>query len=274
MKRILQERRKAGARLDEYVRHLHKVQPCGYSLHDLIDLYEAVGPVNHVINFDIDLVDGIPETDTRRHLGAISKLTAAGSAISDFNNNSLRGVGLAEYSAEVRRQVQPALNDCVTALEKVISSAAPVSARIGSEAPAAIGELGELREMIRVFRQGTETEPLVLQILRHDAGAALAYYDRKEGLEREAQQLLSTWQAEFLSADVQSWRERHAAAGRRFFGKASAMAGVVSELQSHANVPLTYEQIPGAFWMHSNSIRSGWKPLRAIGRHCRRKRMH
>lgn len=234
------------AKLDEYSVHLYQIHHCGYSLHDLIDLYESVREVPVQIDFDERKVGSISKEDVLKHPAAISGLIAAGSVINDDERSRLGEVGLADYSSEVRNRVKSAAADYQSALEKVRITGDEVCSLIGTKAPESLEDLSNLSKVLEVFDQARDTAPLLLDVLGLDAGTADAFYQKDADLKQKKQALLQSWKTEYLSESPEYWRDRCRAAEKKFFGKSSAMAAVVSDLQKYAVSSISWGDISPA----------------------------
>ena len=234
------------AKLDEYSKHLYHVHHCGYSLHDLIDLYESVRDLPNQIDFDEKQVGSISGEDVRKHPAAISGLIAAGSVITDEERTQLDGVGLADYSSELRNRVKFVTAAYQSALEKVRNAGNEVCSMIGMKTPESLEDLSSLSKVLAVFDRARDTDPLLLDVLSLDPDTADAFYQKDADLNKKKQTLLQNWKPEYLSESPEYWRERCHAAEKKFFGKSSAMATVVSDLQKYAVSSISWGDISSA----------------------------
>lgn len=232
-------------KLDEYSKHLHQVRTCGYSLHELIDLYESVGKVKAPIYFDPDRVDAIQKEDVRRHINAISRLTAAGSTVVNFRKNPLAGIGLAEYNAEVRKQIHSVVRDYENSLKNALASAAEICQYFSSQTPVTISDLIRFQDILVIYRKNIGLDPFLMNIDSLSSPELEDYYDRQDRLAAKMDSVLRKWKPEFLDTNLSIWRNKHAAAAKKFFGKTSAMNAITAELQSYALIQISYDAIPG-----------------------------
>lgn len=231
-------------KLDRYGAHLYKMHPCGFSLRGLIDRYEAVGPVDHPVAFAPDQVRDLSQEVISRHVNALDRLTAAAVLLPDLTAGPLASLGLADYNAEARRQVKPLTQAYRTALEALQTAGGALTQALGLDPMPTPQEPQDLTLALDIYGQVKAADPFLREATNLTSPALEAVYDLQDQAALKDQAALAVWKPEFLETDPAQWQEKHAAAGRKFFGKASAMAAVTAELQTYALVPLTYEAIP------------------------------
>ncbi len=231
--------------IDGYAEHLHHKYNCGYSLHELIALYETVRDVEKIVQFDRDKVGNLTKDDIKAHIPLIGQLTAAGEAVSGgIAGNKLIGVGLTAYSAEVRSQLKSVAEQYLKALSKAKEAGDKVAGIVGSDSPKNQADLSGLSSIIVLYQEKRGTEPLMLQLLKIGTSEAYGYFDKKEKISAVEMVLLNDWKYEFLEMDMNAFLAKHEAAGKKFFGKAGAMAQITAEIGAYANRELTYGEIP------------------------------
>ncbi len=116
------------SQLDRYGEHLHKTQPCGYTLRELIDRYETVSGVTEPIPFDVASAATITKETLKEHVPLLKQLIAAGSAVDGLITTPIRQVGLTEYSFTLRQNLKnqvDAYRSAVSSLMKAGSELAP-----------------------------------------------------------------------------------------------------------------------------------------------------
>lgn len=232
-------------KIDGYAEHLHQRHNCGYSLRELIALYETVRDVEKIVRFDRDRVGELTKDDLKAHIPLIGQLTAAGGAVSGgIAGNKLIGVGLTAYSAEVRSQLKRVAEQYQMALSRAKEAGDRVAGIVGSNSPKNQADLSGMSSLVVLYQEKRGTEPLLLQLLKTGTSEAYGYFDKKETDTAVEMVLLNDWKPEFLKMDMNTFLAKHEAAGKKFFGKAGAMAQITAEIQAYANRQLTYEQIP------------------------------
>ena len=236
---------KAGrAKLDGYVQHLHTVHNSGYSLHDLIDMYETVRDAKTFVPFNAREAGSLSREDVRRHLPLLSKLIIAGEAVGDIKGNPLREIKLTSYSADVRSGIRREVEEYESALYDLQKSSTVVSALPGMGQPLRRQDYEKLDQILAFYLDKREAEPALLDLLQKDSEAVRAYLEKEDSLQKWKEVLLGIWKEDFLNVDLNSILARHELAAKKFFGKASAMAAVTAEVQAYARNPVTYDMIP------------------------------
>ena len=235
----------AREKIDGYAEHLHMRHNCGYSLRELIALYETVRNVEKFVRFDRDKVGEITNNDIKAHLPLIEQLTAAGEAVvGGILGNKLAGVGLTSYSAEVRSRLRRVAEEYQTSLMAARDAGNKVADVVGSAKPENQADLNAMQSLLKLYQEKKGTEPLLLKLLKTGTTEAYEYFDKVERFRAEETSLLNDWQSDFLKMDMGSILAKHDAAKKKFFGKSGAMAQVTSEVQAYCKMPITFEQIP------------------------------
>ncbi len=232
------------AKLDGYAKHLHTTYEGGYSLRELIDLYETVRDSEQDVPFDPTEAGKLTRDQIKKHSALITQLTAAGEGMGTASRKSFVGIGLTAYSAEVRGSLRRDANDYISALESLRIAGTRLAEIFKMDPPKNKSDLASLERMLTLYAEGKGTNPLVLKLLNSDSSFAYRYFDEEDKVTEQKVRMLKIWKEDFLNRDIQPILARHEAAGKKFFGKGSAMSAVVSEVQPFANINVTYEQIP------------------------------
>jgi hypothetical protein len=232
------------AKLDGYAKRLHTAHTCGYSLRELIDLFETVRDVEQPIEFDRHEAGKLSKEQIRSHTYLIGRLIAAGEAVGNIASHPLMSVGLASYSSEVRDSLREYTDAYLSALESVQEKGKAAANILGIETPRTKAELFAVRNLIDAYNYGKNTDTALLSVLNCDSSISYDFYDLRDAVSNKAAALRSIWKPEFLTMDMSVFLAKHEAAGKKFFGKASAMAAVTNEVQQYALTGISYEQIP------------------------------
>ncbi|MDO5475873.1 MAG: DUF4011 domain-containing protein, partial [Eubacteriales bacterium] len=251
------------AKLDGYARQLHAVHNCGYSLHDLIDLYESVRDSEKVIRFNSYEAGSLSREDVRRHLSLLSKLVTAGEAVGNIKENELKDVRLTSYSAEVRSGVRRETDNYKEALCALQESSKEACALLGKEQqPLTRRDYEELAGVLVLYLDSRAEEPALFDMLNKHREEVLVYLKKEDALQKWKEALLGIWNEKFLNVDMNAVLAKHEQAAKKFFGKASAMSAVTAEVQAYARKPVTYEQIPSLL-LPVQGFQEEWKAHRA-----------
>lgn len=240
----LQKAAASRAKLDGYAKHLHAVHNSGYSLRDLIDLYETVRDEAQMIRFDSYEAGQLSREQIGRHLSLLGQLSAAGDAVGNIKGHPLTGVGLTSYGAEVRGAMRSYSMQYSDALKDLMLAAEKTCAILTMDRPQKREDYIRLENTLKLYNEHKEAKPVLYDLLEAYGAETEAYYQAEEEVQAEELRLLRCWKKEFLTQNMSAYKAKHEAAGRKFFGKGAAMAAVVSELQAFASEPMTYESIP------------------------------
>jgi len=235
------------SRLDGYAGRLHAVHHSGHSLHQLIDLYETVRDTDRVIRFTDKDAAPITREDMKRHPSLISQLTAAGSVIPERNREILSGIGLQSYSADVRMSLRRTAEAYQSILDKVRICGEKTAEILGQERPVSRMQYSELHDLLTAYfawKETMERNPALAGVLIDGSEELSVYYNRLQDLTLEDERQQKIWKTEFLGMNMQTFRTKHESAGRKFFGRASAMTSITAEIQKYAKVQITYDLIP------------------------------
>ncbi len=232
------------AKLDGYASHLHAVRRCGYSLRDLIDLYETVRDEEKIIRFDVKEAGQLSREQMERHIPLLEQLSAAGSAVGDTGSHLLFGVGLTSYGADIRSAVRRAALQYQDALMEVKTAGIQCAGLLGMESPKGKEDYAHLVLAREHYTELKNAEPDCFDEIEKYRSDIETWFDTEKNLRTEEARLLGNWKKEFLTQNMKVYLEKHDAAGKKFFGKAAAMSAVESELQRYSLEPVTFETIP------------------------------
>ena len=232
------------AKLDGYAKHLHAVHNSGYSLRDLIDLYETVRDEEKMIRFDTYEAGQLSREQINRHLSLLGQLSAAGDAVGEINGHPLTGVGLTSYSADVRSAMRRESMQYRDALKDLKIAAEKTSVFVGMDQPQQRDDYVRVANILQLYYDRKDSKPALFDLLEDCTSEIEAYYNAAQDLQAEEAGLLGNWKKDFLSQNMALYLSKHDAAGKKFFGKGAAMSAVVSELQAYALQPLSFDTIP------------------------------
>jgi len=232
------------AELDRYMQHLHQTRTCGYSLYELIDLYETTSEQDQTVPFSRDEVREMTNDQIRSHKSLIGKLTAAGDDVRDPLHHPLRSVELDNYSFAIRTKVEETVNAYLKAAEAMKAAAAQLAENCGRPVPDTTGGYGELLRYADCAVKVQDTGAAELWLTGGDSKKIRKYLEAHETVEKEKQEFLKSWKEEFLNADMAALIRRCEAAEKKLIGKGAAMKGIVSELQGMAKKTVSPEMVP------------------------------
>lgn len=243
-KETLEKAGVARSRLDSYEGHLHEIRQSGFSLRELIDLYENLRDNESMIRFDSVDVDSLTNGQIRSHAPRIKHMIAAGSIIRNISASPLRPVHITEFTANLRQNGAIAAKAYKESLRN-LCAVAPETAKILSFTEnVSFQSLQKLDEMAGFcLGQGGSIDESRL-LMEADVKAILAYYNNEDVIAQEEERMLSNWKPEFLSLKMGTFREKYDTASRKLFGKGNAIESVRQEIQYYSSEPVIAEQIP------------------------------
>ncbi|MBP3871523.1 MAG: DUF4011 domain-containing protein [Faecalicoccus sp.] len=231
-------------KLDNYARHLHDVKRSGYSLRNLIDLYETVRNEKSMIHFDPYEAGKITKEQIVRHPGFIGQLTAAGHGIEDIKESRLKEIGLTSFNAEIRTTLYKLLKQYDTDLSNIQVTSKKAASLLKVENPTEKQDFTQLYQLIELFFRQKNNKSVPLEVLKNNQSAVLSYFAEAKDFQTQERNLLRLWRSEFLSMDISSFLTKYDVAGKKLFGRANAINAIVAEIQRYSLQPITYEMIP------------------------------
>ena len=117
--------------LDSHVERLHKVQPCGWSIYDCFVQYSAIGNVKEC-DFDNQYIADLTPSIFREHSEAVENYSSV-SGIEAVKSNTLKEIGLLEYSPMLREEIKKEANGILPHINQLHETASLLTVIIGNE---------------------------------------------------------------------------------------------------------------------------------------------
>ncbi len=102
--------------LDSYASKLHRIQPCGFTLHDLINEFEEYRNAPDIPAFSRDYVEGLNRAALEENIILLERLVAAARAVNHPHDHPLSTVGITVYTQQLRNDLQNKVNTYKNAL--------------------------------------------------------------------------------------------------------------------------------------------------------------
>lgn len=240
LKQIKEERKI----LDDYSAHLHKVYPCGYSVHQLIDMYEQASAAPRMINFDSDEVETMTREKIKSHRSLLGKLVAAGNAVGDIRNHPLKDVSLDIYSPTMRFELQGKLKEYEDIIHRLKTLGERIANAYGLVVPTTLDQNEKNCLVIDYWNDLTEQLPNLRIYLSANPENVRKAILSQEKYRKEKEKILQIWKPSFLNKNIQEYIDRYNAAQKKLIGGKKQIVEIFNELQSYACVPLRSEKIP------------------------------
>jgi len=241
---VLSQMKLRRGRLDGYREHLHEARKCGYSLRELIDLYEGVRGSKEEIRFNPYAVRELTSDMVKKHISRIEQLTAAGSNLVHIADSPLRGIGVTSYTTELRAGLSVLPDAYSKELNCLKESVRGITEILTVSPPMSRSDYRALDDFcLFCLKEGPALQK-ANEILHSDSARLHEEYARWEPLQREKEFLLTIWQEPFLSMNMEDWLNQYAAAEKKFFGKGAALESLRRNLQTYAVIPVKTDNIP------------------------------
>lgn len=244
----LKEISKRKEELDEYVKALHEPQPCGLSLRQLIDEYEAMPEDVPRIKISDEFLDGCDAKNLQECKQLIGELVTEGKRIGHPHDAKFTYVRTGEYSQSMRKALEDGLDDCKDASQSLRKAAESASEAFETTQPNAYQDWVEMLELSVALLDAKNIPTFFMEAPSLDAlfAAPREYLIAKEEFEAYKQNLLSKWKLEFFDLDPSEIYKRHEAAVSKLFGKTKALEELCSELNAYAVSDAKFENAPEA----------------------------
>ncbi len=247
--------------LDAYANAIHKQRDFGKSLRELIDIYETVPDVKNdanadiiaSVNFDKDYVKDLKSSDLDAHVRNLELLVAAGTAITHPHNHPLVNVVQDSYSQQIKFDLSGNLSLLVKELQKEDELGKKLLKIADLEEATSLEQWNELQEFAKVLILSKEIPDFIKNSsdglnncdLDKEFLIASNFLEKKEALNKSAQNVTTNWNANFLRLNMQDFKNKYEAAKDKFFlFKGKALKEVANELQQFANFTVDVEKIP------------------------------
>ena len=231
--------------LNRYATQLHMKRSCGMSLFQLISGYIKQDPEVKPIRFSYNEVKDITRAEFSEMTHNVSRLIRIGRQIGSPHNHPLRCVVERTYAQSMRSELPALAQDLRAALEAKRDAGAKYADIVGVSMPVTAEDWAKLTDTAKLV-VGAETIPDYLkdkkaqQILND----ALKHIGAREKLDKRKQDLLSTWNDNFLRLDMTVYENALRQASQKLFGQAKAVQAVVDEINGYAKTTLTADKIP------------------------------
>ena len=231
-------------KLDDYALRLHQKQPCGFTLRELIDAYSCEPEDAPYISFRKDAAAALSAEDIRSHIPLIEQLLAARKGLDETALSLMGEIGLSSYDGEIRGALGARTEAYRDALEQTAAAAGRAAGLLNLAAPETMTDLAMLAQRVSGIHALAASSRDVPDISKIDTEGASRYFAEKTPLEIRHNELLKLWAPEFLQKDPADYRNRLAAAQKKFLGRGKAVSRVMNELESYAHRPLSESEVP------------------------------
>ena len=241
--------------LNEVMNELHKTRPCGYSLYDLVGMYESYsnGPTYELTIPDSLIEQTTPERFVQYH-NVLNNCVVAAKACGDVVRNPFRLFSSREYNAMLRDDISTALKNFLNALSPVGDYYRYYAQKLNYTNAGQYSSVPVMTELLTLTLTTPYLSGEILCGSPVDNADAVVRELIEKGRELTAQreQLLTTYQPEMLTYDYKDALERLNKAEKSFFlFRGGKVKDVVREINSkvkpESGISLTKETVPELF---------------------------
>lgn len=242
----IQDIRKMREELDAYMKALHRKRRFGRSIRQLIDTYELIPEQNTSVRFDHAYVSILTESDLDHQRHSLERLVAAGKEIGHPHNHPLQTVHKLEYSQRLKFDLESVIRQYMDSLSKLQTYVTDFAELLGLETPVSEREWKALID----YAQGVIILESIPSFLRQSDSVECEftvpelYLSKQQEFEKKKTDMLRNWNENFLSIDMNIYRDKYDQANKKFFGKGKALEALRSELQTFASFIVETERIP------------------------------
>lgn len=232
--------------LDQYAAGLHKPQPCGKTLFDIVGIYEENAAAPDIAPFSPAFTKSLTPPKLEAQTIVTERLAAAATAIGHPHAHPLQSVCCTEYSQNIRYSLPGAIDGyrrSLQALEAAVEgfcAAAGETPRKDQESLARFSgiarELLTWRSLPRAWAQAEDCRAYLLQVEE-----MAKHYHNASGLRGK---LSANWKAEFLTQDGNALAEQwDTAAGKWVLSRMMGQNSLTRRLNVYAKSPIPKEKL-------------------------------
>lgn len=236
--------------LGRYAQALHRPQPCGATLFELVDQYEKNCTASDLRPFAQEFLEHTGPAELERQLTAVERMIAAAKAVGHPGGHSLRPVQCVQYSQKLRMELPETVSAYEQALEKLEPAVELCAGSMEQPVPETLSRIRNLAEVVRVLLPWVglpaswAKETGISQYLTGVEEMAEHFLKAK----RLRSQLSQTWNAGFFELDGQALLEEYNTVNAKWFlPKLLGMNGLVKRLAACSAAPVSKEQLPEVF---------------------------
>lgn len=236
--------------LGRYAQALHRPQPCGATLFELVDQYEKNYAASDLRPFAQELLEHAGPAELERQLTAVERMIAAAKAVGHPRGHPLRPVQCVQYSQKLRMELPEAVSAYEQALKDLEPAVELCAGVMGQPVPEMLSQLQHLAEVSRALLPWTlwpapwAGEEAISRYLT-ETGEMAEHFQRAKNLRG---QLAQTWNAGFFELDGQALLEEYNAVNAKWFlPKLLGMNRLAKRLAAYSAAPVPKEQLPEAF---------------------------
>lgn len=241
----IQDIRNMKNNLDSYVEKIHERRAFGKSLRELIDIYETIPDDVVELRFSKEYASTVSQDDLDNHKRILSQLIAAGQGIGHPHNHPLCAVGQTTYTQTLKMELDECVSGYISALTDLKDTAEALCGYLNLQVPATKKDWEYTLNCAKSVISAEEIPGFLLESknIDQDFDYPITYLKEKRDVDARKDSLLSFWNDTFLYMDMNVYKNKYNEANKKFFGKAKAVSGVISEIQGFSKGTVTPENV-------------------------------
>lgn len=242
-KEKLEENLRMREELDDYAKALNRKRENGFTLRELIALYEGFSDdINTIILRGIDTIE-LTRDRIEECVSLVDQYMEAYDRVRDPESSPFSFVNETEYSQSFRLAVEEAVSDYRDSIDQFESNSLKMVQLFGRQNPATKADYSDLVDEIRsILSVSIQTESTDISL--DDAfSRVMTYLKNKRDVDASTAQMNALWNDTAYQFDFSSVVQEYGLASKKIFGKAKAIEGVRSKVQYIAKFPLDLDKL-------------------------------
>lgn len=234
-----------GWALDGYAETMNSRHVCGYSLRELLDIYEDFREYPDFPIQGID-ADSITSVILRQRRDMVAELIAAGRSVGHPKDSPLSSVRKTIFCEDLREKSENISAEGKGHLEKFRDTLEKFVTLLELNIPVAEDEIIQMISIAEFVSELRDVPSFLL--LKNDAGPILTqlreYISGADAFAGKDLTMSGKWNQEFLHADMDAYLEEYNAVRSKLFFRDRAMKEFLVKLGAFANIELKEKEIP------------------------------
>ncbi len=234
-----------GRALDSYSATMNSRHVCGYSLRELLDIYEEYREYPEFPMRGID-ADSVTSVILKQRRDLVRRLIDAGKSIGHPKGSPLSSVKRTFYTEELLNESQRAAGDGRKTIEEFRNVLKSFVDLLELKYPVTENDIGQMITIAEFVSELRDVPSFLL--LKNDAGPILTqlreYISGADAFAGKDLIMNGKWDGEFLHADMDAYLSEYNAAKSKMFFRDRAVREFKAEIEKHANFGFEEKEIP------------------------------
>ena len=234
--------------LDAYATQLHKIQPCGSSLYQLIGEYEGVDYEGETVAFDRSYAMNLSSAALENQITLLERLVTSGRAAGHPQHHPLSAVGVTQYSQQLKSMLDNSTEEYYDALTEIRSTLETASEAAQTEIRR-FEDIEKLSEFSTALGYWLSLPPEWTQAAdkRRYFSDVLTMAKHFQNMGYLRAELSRSWNDGFFNQNPQQLAAEWNAANAKWLGKSGAIRSLTDKLRPFSRVPINSNTLPQSF---------------------------